>query len=360
MRVTKGWFLRMKRILSIAVMLGLVLIAGAAVVRWTVAPSQAVLPSDTNTTTTYTGTAATLFNVNALNVPGAQVLLSNVPITTTHTTKVLAAKGSNALISDSGKLNVNRSAVAGFDYRYAVNRTSMDRGRGYPNVVRQSGLTFNWPIRTAKHDYAGWVSDTRSTTRLHYAGTAQRGGLSTYVFKTASSPAPVTDPATLKQLPQSLPKATLVELAKGLKLSASQLGALQQILPSLPDPVPFSYSYAMKATYWVQPQSGEVVDLKETETRTLALKIGSAVVPVTPVMDITYAAAPAQLATSVNKARHDGDLVTLVYVTLPLGLGIAGLVLVLAGAAGIALSGRRREPGGSPTQADPESELQPV
>jgi hypothetical protein len=351
----------MRKSLSVAaVVLGIVLLAGAAVVRWAVAPSQAVLPSDTNTTTTYTGTAAALFNPSALTTPGAKALLTKVPITTTHTTKVLATNGKNALVSDAGKLNVAGSQVGGFDYRYAVNRTDMGRGSGYPNVVRQSGITFNWPIRSAKKNYAGWVSDTQTTTPLRYTGTAKRGGLSTYVFTANAKAAPVTDPATLKQLPAWLPKATLVKLAAGLGLSASQFGALQQILPGLPDPIPFTYSYAMKATYWVEPRSGEVVDLQEHETRTLALKIGATVVPVTPVMDITYAASPSQVAASAKDARHDGNLVGLVYKTLPLSLTIGGAVLLLIGIAGLALSRRRSGSEATPEPVDPEKDLQAV
>ncbi len=351
----------MRKFLSVAaVVLGLVLIAGAAVVRWTVAPSQAVLPSDTNTTTTYTGTAAALFNAAALTTPGAKVLVANVPITTTHTTKVLGTKGKNALVSDGGKLKLAGTTVGGFQYRYAVNRTSMGRGSGYPNVVRQTGITFNWPIRTAKKNYEGWISDTQGTTPLRYTGTAKRGGLSTYVFTATAAAKPVTDPATLKALPASLPKATLVKLAAGLGLSPTALGSLQKILPALPDPVPFSYSYAMKATYWVEPRTGEVVDLQEREVRTLALKIGATVVPVTPVMDITYHAAPAQLAASVKTARHDANLVTLVYTTLPLSLAIAGGVLFLAGLVGLALSRRRDESGETPNSVDPDRDLQPV
>jgi hypothetical protein len=353
--------LTMRRFLSVAaVALGLVLIAGAAVVRWTVAPSQAVLPSDTNTTTTYTGTAAALFNAAALTTPGAKALITNVPITTTHTTKVLDTKGKNALVSDAGKLKVAGATVGGFDYRYAVNRTTMGRGSGFPNVVRQSGITFNWPIRTAKKNYTGWISDTQGTTPLRYAGTAKRDGLSTYVFTAATKAAPVTDPATLKTLPASMPKATLVALATGLGLSPTILGSLQQILPSLPDPVPFSYSYAMKATYWVEPRTGEVVDLTEHETRTLALKIGPAIVPVTPVVDVTYHAAPGQVAASVKTARHDANLVTLVYKTLPLGLAVGGAALLLVGLVGLALTRRRDESGDTPNSVDPDRDLQPV
>jgi Porin PorA len=351
----------MRKLSSVAaVVLGLVLIAGAGVVRWT-APSQVVLPADTNSTRTYTGTAATLFNASALTTPGAPVLLKNVPITTTHTTKVLDTNGSNALISDAGKLLVAGSPVGSFDYRYAVNRTSMDRGSGYKDVVAQTGITFNWPIRTAKHDYVGWVSDTQSTTPLVYAGTAKRGGLSTYMFTATVAAAPLTDPATLKELPQSLPKATLVNLAGGLGLDATKLGALAQALPLLADPVPFSYTYAMTATYWVQPGSGEVVDVQERETRTLGIKIGANVVPVTPVMDISYTSSPAQLATSVKEARHDGNLVTLVYETLPRGLGIAGVALFLVGIVGLVVLRRRPgSGGGGPAQVDPQHDLEPV
>jgi Porin PorA len=351
----------MRKLSSIvAVVLGLLLIAGACVVRWTVAPSHVVLPADTDSTRTYTGTAATLFNARALTTPGAPVLLRNVPITTTHTTKVLETNGSNALISDAGKLLVAGSPVAGFDYRYAVDRTSMDRGSGYKNVVRQSGITFNWPIRTAKRNYVGWVSDTQSTTPLVYAGTAKRGGLSTYMFTATTAPAPLTDPATLKDLPQSLPKATLIALSAGLGLDATKLGALAKALPQLADPVPFSYTYAMTATYWVQPDSGEVVDVQERETRTLAIKIGPDVLPVTPVLDISYASSPAELAASVKDARHDGNLVTRMYVTLPGALGFAGVTLLLVGVIALAVSRRRSGDGGRRAQSDVQPDLEPV
>jgi hypothetical protein len=343
----------MRKVLSLtAVVLGVGLVAGAVVIRFVVAPSQAVLPSDTDSTRTYTGTAATLFNASALTTPGTPVLLKDVPITAKHQTKVLATKGDNALVADSGSVNVAGAPLAGFDYRYAVNRTSMGPGSGYPNVTDQSGITFNWPIRTKKQDYPGWISDTQSTTPLRYVGTEKHGGISTYVFKASLSPTPITDPATLKSLPASLPKATLVQLAGGLGLGASQLGQLQQALPSLPDPVPFGYTYGLTATYWVQPQSGEVVDLQERETSTLGIKVGSQLVPVTPVLDISYSSAPSQLAASVKDARHDGNLVSLVYVTLPGGLAIAGIVLLLAGLASLVGLRRRPDRGSGPDAAN--------
>jgi hypothetical protein len=280
------------------------------------------------------------------------VLLKNLPIEATHTTKVLGTKGKNALVADSGSVRAAGAAVANFDYRYAVNRTTMGPGSGYPDVVKQTGVTFNWPIRTQKHDYPGWISDTQSTTPLRFAGTAQRGGLSTYVFTATMPAAPVTDPATLKQLPAGLPKATLIALAGGLGLGSSELGLLQQALPSQPDPVPFNYTYAMTATFWVQPDTGEVVDLQERETRTLGLKIGSQIAPVTPIMDISYSSSPSQLAVAAKDARHDADLVTLVYSTLPIALGATGAALLIVGAVGLVVF-RRRSGGGAHSPTEP-------
>jgi hypothetical protein len=323
----------MRKLASIvAIALGVVCLILAAGVRWVAAPHFAVLPSDTNTTRTYTGTAATLLNAAALESTSAgPVLIQNAPISLVHTTKVLKTKGSNALVSDAGTLKVSGKALAGFDYRYAVDRTSMGAGSGFDGVVKQTGITFNWPIRTQKHDYPGWVSDTNTAIPLKYTGTAKHGGLSTLVYTTTMKPTLVTDPQTLKELPAALPKATIAQLAGSLGLPAAQLGALQQVLPTLADPVPFSYTYQVDATYWIEPATGIIVDLQEHEVRTLALKVGSDLVPITPVMDISYTSSPTELAASVKDARHKADLVNLAYKTLPLILLVAGIVLLLGG-----------------------------
>ncbi|HZC71310.1 MAG TPA: porin PorA family protein [Jatrophihabitans sp.] len=339
----------------IAIAVGVLLLLAAGGVRWIAAPRLAVLPGDTDTTRTYTGTAATLLNATALNSAGAgPVLLKDVPIRLSHRSKVLDTNGDSALVSDTGTVTANGSPIAGFDYRYAVDRTNMGPGSGFENVVHQSGITFNFPIRTAKHDYPGWVSDTQSTVPLTYEGTAERGGLSSYVFRTHSKPAPITDPATLKSLPASVPKATAARVAAGLDLPPAIQGALANALPSLPDPVPLNYTYQVTATYWVEPTTGEIVDLQEREVRSLALKVGNALVPITPVLDISYTSSPTELAAAVSDARHDANQVNLVYRTLPLILLIVGGVALLAGAA-VLLLGRRRPQAAARDESTPTS-----
>jgi hypothetical protein len=326
-----------------AIVVGVLLIAGAGATRWFLAPRLAVLPADSDTTRTYTGSAATLFNAQALTSPDAgPALLHHVPVSLTHRTRVLQTNGNDALVADSGTILANGSPVGGFDYRYAVDRTDMNRGSGFADVVKQSGVTFNFPIHTARHDYPGWVPDTQSTVPLSFAGTARHDGLDTYVFTTHSKPTLVTDPETLKALPAALPKATVTALAGTLGLPAGTLGALKQLLPTLPDPVPFSYTFQTVATYWVEPTTGEIVDLRERDVRTLALKVGDQLVPVTPVLDMTYTSSPASLTAAVEQARHDAGQINLIYRTLPLTAFAAGLVLVLGGTSGFLVGRRRR------------------
>jgi hypothetical protein len=338
----------------LAIVLGLVSLLAAAGVRWVAAPRLAVLPSDLNASRTYTGTATTLFNEKALSSADAgPVLLTNVPVTLGHTTKVLETKGDNALVEDAGTVEAGGSTVAGYSYRYAVNRTSMDQGSGFSDVVKQQGVTFNWPIRTEKRDYTGWVSDTQTTIPLEYGGTDRRGGLSTYVFTTTSQATPITDPQTLQALPTSLPKATFIALSASLGLAPAELEGLQQVLAAQTDPVPLSYTYKVTATYWVEPATGEIVDLNAREVRTLVLKAGSTVVPITPIIDISYTSSPSELAAAVKDAERDAGLVNLGYRTVPIALLIVGVLLLAVGGVLVALRRSRRGPNASEDSGRP-------
>ncbi|PZS26968.1 MAG: hypothetical protein DLM59_17245 [Pseudonocardiales bacterium] len=327
----------------IGIALGLLLMLAAGGVRWFVAPALAVLPGNTDTTRNYTGTAALLLNPSALTSPAAgDLLVRNAPITVAHHTKALGTKGGSALVSDAAVITAGGKPVASVDHHYAVDRSDLGRGSGYGGVVKQTGLTFNWPIHTRKQNYVGWVADTGKTTPLRFTGAAKRGGVSTYVFTTAAAAAPITDPLVLKALPQSLPKSTVAQLAAGLNLTPAQLSTFRAVLPSLPDPVPFSYTYQVSATYWVAPASGIVVDVTQHEVRTLNLSLGGAAVPVTPVMDITFRSSPSTLKAAATDARDKGKAIHRIYRTVPLGLLVVGAVLFLLGLVGVLL-GRRQQ-----------------
>ena len=326
----------------IGLVVGVLLIAAAGVVRWTVAPAVTVLPSNLDTTRIYTGTASTLFNPTAaIGQKVGPALLHNVPLTVGHTDKVIDTKGNNALVTDRKYVTMPGYTGADVTYRYAIDRKSFGAGSGFTDVVKQNGVTFNWPIHTQKHDYTGWVSDTQSTTTLTYAGTAKRGGVETYVFKANVPTTRITDPQTLARLPKSMTKAQIMTLVPSLGLKVADLKQMSGVLDKLPDPVPFAYTFSSPSTYYVAPDSGVVVDVVSREIRSAAFDLGGTLAAVGPVMDFTYTSTPATLKAAANDAKDNASKMQLISTTLPLIALIVGIALAAISLVGLMAAIRR-------------------
>jgi hypothetical protein len=338
-----------KAMAAAAVGIGLLLMVAAGLLRWVLAPVVAVLPADTNTVRVYTGSAASLLNPLAVAAHQyGQLLLANVPIQLVHRVRVLATNGSSALVSDSRVVTTSGLTVANVDYRYAVNRRGLGRGSGFSGVLRQTGVTFNFPIRTGPHDYVGWVPDTRTTARLAYAGSTLRGGQQTFVFHARVAPTRLVDPQQLRVLPHTLTKAALVALAAHLSVPPAQLALLRAALPKLPANLPLGYTYQSEATYYVAPSSGIVVDLYEHDIRRMTLDLGSSHVPLVAVSDWTFHSTPATLAAAEKDARQKGAAIDAIYLSVPLAVLVVGLALVAAGILGLSLL-RPRSSSSGPT-----------
>src|SRR3954453_11280300 len=126
---------------AVAAVLGVLLVVGAGVIHWAVAPSLAQLPGDTNTTRLYPGQAASLVNPTyATDVPSGPGVLHNVAIAIRHTTRVLDTTGSDALVSDKRIVTIPGFLVADLGYRYSVDRKSFEATGAFPGVVNATGL----------------------------------------------------------------------------------------------------------------------------------------------------------------------------------------------------------------------------
>ena len=344
----------------IGMVVGVLLIAAAPIVRWGVAPSLTKLPSNTDTIRTYTGTASTVINPSLLTgTLFGPALLHNQPVTVIHHVKVLDASGSNALVSENKKVTLQNHAIADVTHRYAVDRKTIAQGSGYSDVTAQTGVTFNWPIHTKKHNYTGWVSDTQQTTQLVYSGEATRGGVKTYVFKATVPPTRITDPQALKALPAVLSKATLNSMTPSLGLTIDQLKALSTTLSKLPDPVPFGYLFSATSTYYVAPDSGVVVDVQAHEVRTSGFVVAGQVLPVGAVLDFSYAAPTMTLKAAAEDAKDKAGQMTLISSTIPLVSLIVGIVIVGL-LVGVAVFRRRSTPPAPPVVPVQPRELTPV
>ena len=352
---------KMRRIAWYAgLVVGLLLLVAAPVIRWGVAPAVTVLPSDTDTLRVYTGAASTVINPSvAHGTLFGPALLHDQPVTVQHRVTVNDTSGNNALVGERKTVSIPGTTVATVNHNYAVDRKTLGRGEGFDNVTVQTGQTFNWPIHTAKHNYVGWVGDTQSTTTLRYVGTATRGGIETYEF-TATVPAQrITDPAMLAQLPASMPKSLLNSMVPSLGLTMDQLKQLADVMPKLPDPVPFGYLFSAASTYWVAPDSGIVVDVASHEIRTAAFVVGSTLVPVGSVLDFSYSAPPLTIKAAADDAKSSANKMELISTTLPLAALVTGSVLLLTMAV-IAVMRRRRPPTSDVAVAPEPRELTPV
>ena len=333
----------MRRISGIAaVVVGILLLGGAGAIHWVLVPRMAQLPSDTNTTRIYSGTAAMVANPTI--VTGTRIgpgMMRNVPVEVHHNTTVIATHGHQALVRDTRVLTIPGYTLARLVSRFDVDRRTFQPGDAFASATPAVGLTFNWPMGTKPHDYTGWVTDTQQTTRLHYVGAARHGGIDTYVFRTKTAPAPITDPQLLSILPASMTQKQLLETTPSLLFTQKHLLKLADILAKAPNTVPLAYDYNVNATFWVDPTTGVVVDHQQREVRMLNLVVNGQKVKVAPVMDITYGFTPATVTGAAADAKDGAAQLNLLRHTLPVGALIGGCVLVLVGLLLLAVRRRR-------------------
>jgi hypothetical protein len=351
---------------------GVVLVAGAGVVRFVVLPSVAKLPANTNTTNVYTGTAPVLLNAAAVT-PGstAPLLWHNLPLTINETVKVLKSSSSAAVVDYRTTEVAGGHALATMDDRYVVDRSTLEATTGltWSGLTAATGLTINFPIGTLQQGYTGWVQDTGRTTPLHFSGTATKVVLAgkTYdfgfqadVFTQSTAAEPITDPQELAALPASVPKSEVPALVAQMKLPSSELATLTAEFAKFPNTIPLAYTYAATDTYWVSPSDGVVVDLQAVETRTVELpaSLTGVAVPLATVSQFVYTDSPATLVARINEARTDASDLTLAGTTLPL-VGLVVGVVLLVGAVVLGVRRPRPPEATKVVLAEPESRAGP-
>jgi len=329
----------MRKLGIASVVLGVLLLAFSAVLRFAIVPSQKQLPSDTNKVRHYSGTASTLLNAQAVTSGDLSALfLHDVPLAIDRAVKVTDTDGQKAIATETRTVKGPGGAqLSRTSYVYGLDRKSLEPVKAFGGKtvtsVPDSALTISWPFGTHKKNYTAYVIDTQGSVTAKYSGEAKVDGLNTYVFKTQVSPAKITDPQSLKSYPQALPKNMLQVLPKALGLPSAQAAALLKLLQAMPDPVPITYLYSGQTTLWVAPDTGTIVKTTKAETRQAALTVpGQATpVPLTTVSQLSYTQTPASVTAAVKDAKDAKNAITLFGTTLPLIGLLVGAVLVGAG-----------------------------
>ncbi|MFB7244325.1 hypothetical protein CW362_24345 [Streptomyces populi] len=332
-----------------------VLVAGSATTRFGVYPALHQIPSDADGTFHYKGTAS-LLNASALAAGDrAHAFLHDLPVTLDRRIAVKDTDGRTAVVLDDAVLRgPDGKPLNSAKHVWAVDRRTL-AGRPAPagsGAEKHTGLVFSWPLDPEKRDYRFWDSDIRKTVPARYTGQDSVDGRSAYRYDIEAT-GPLADPATVKALPEALPRSSVAALTAALP-GAQRPG--KAVLAALPETVPLTYVSTTVRTGWVDANTG--LSLNGTLHQTVLARTRSAGGTVTlfPVSDVSVKGVDA----SVRKQAHDAATAQRVWWWLstgaPLGLLVAA---VLAGAFAVR-SVRERATGPGTTEDEPESTPAPT
>ena len=323
----------MRRIIGLVLVgLGVFMLVVAPLARFYAYPQIAKAPYDQNQLSVLTATNATVFDVGSL-----KEITTN--LTTTART-IGDIKGSDAAPGNvtvwdntSSTQDTQGTVVSRSVERAAFDRTSgaavnccgeyLETVQGDPTPVKHTGLVFKFPFNTAKHSYAWWDNTLLAAAPARYQAVQDVLGRTTYRFE------------------QKIP-ATVVGT---VQVPASLVGGKG------PGTVTAQRVYSNVRTFWVEPNTGVVVDRSERQLSTLRYRGRDAITTTRA----TSAFTPATVRAYVDKYGPKADLLNLVRNVVPLVTLVAGAALVLIGL-GLALTGgggRRRGARTGPARETP-------
>lgn len=233
-------------------------------------------------------------------------------------------KTTNILTDTEGNVvNVTSETVA-LDRRTGEAVNCCGEEVGGDTSVRHAGIFLKFPFDTRRTTYDFWDSTALAAFPMKYVDTQTRNGVETYHFS------------------QTVPPTTL--------RSVSVPGGLIGQDPA--QVVETSVVYSNVREVWVEPSSGVIVHGQEQPKQVLVDPVGNEVLTAFR-SNIGWTAQTQAKQTEL--AQDTKAKLTLLRTTLPLGAGLLGVVLFLAGmgvARGVGRSTGRRVDPGTPASVD--------
>ena len=335
---------------------GLILVVVGLIVMLVIVPGLKQFPDDVDTTRRYSGSMPVLLNRENLQ------FLTDIPVELIRHFKTEETDGELALVLEEQTLESQGTPLLQIVKRHAINRKTMEFAGEYPEswkekegMINRAGLVLGWPIDTEKKDYVGWSDDYRDTVTLKFEGEVEheRAKIKTYYFTSSSEARPI-DPAAVAAmgLPTELTHEQLGTMVGGLDINPMIARALPVLIEQAgwPDPVPLTYVYEYEAEYWVEPDTGVLIDTHKIEIRkagfsdelmgTLAEQISTLGIvepevvaeflPVT-VFHLEYQATDQTVEEAKKDAEDAQSQIRLYGTLLPITIVVAGALLALIG-----------------------------
>jgi hypothetical protein len=297
----------MRRVTGLVLaVLGIVLIAAAILLPTYVSGQIVKFPLNETTTATLAGTGVSYFSQTKL------IEKTGVSVRATYTIKGDAAAGTSstavwnqtASVQDvTNNLPVSSTQTRRFAFgrRTAVLVNCCGANVNGNHAVHQTGIVgYVFPIGTQKQTYQVFDTTLNRAVPFTYSGTADTDGVSTYLF-TENVPATKVTSVTV-------PGAFF-----GLK-------ARTVTLPEL---------YQIHLIYWVDPETGGLLNVNEDEKVTLQNPATGGTVAVLFAGDLV--ATPATVTAVVNLDSSGRTELLLLNTIAPIAAGIAGAAALIAG-----------------------------
>ncbi|MFC6697769.1 DUF3068 domain-containing protein [Nocardioides daphniae] len=272
-------------------------------------PKLATAPMDQDSTSTLVGPDATVFDIGSLTE-------INTELTTTAKTvgdvedseeagdNIRVWVNSTSTKSADGVVrsrSIERVAFDGFtgeavDCCNAWSETTM----GQSEETKFEGQVFKFPFQTEKKTYKWWDGTLKRAIDAKFEREEELDGINTYVF------VQTIEPEIWTQAP-ALPPEKL-----GMKGK---------------EPIVADRTYGNIRTFWVEPETGVVLNRVEQQSATLQVD-GEDKITVT---DVETEFTKETVANNVKEYGDKAKQLKLIRSTLPLALGIGGLLLILVG-----------------------------
>lgn len=305
---------RSRLLAPVLIALGAFLLVAAVLVRAYAYPALARVPNNYDSMTYLQGSGVTIFDTDPevlapittdLSI-SSHTIAGNYPdapkgvVVWANSTTVKRADG--GIFQQSTELTPF-DAVTGVASDYNVGFSSATEGQR-DDVIRE-GQVYKFPFNTQKHDYQQWDAALGKATTAKFVGTSSIQGLPVYTFVQTIEPTAIDT----------------------VEVPGSVFGSKA---PS----VEATMMYGMVRTLSIEPATGSPVNRVEQRTQYLSYQ-GKDV----PAFEGTITYAPQTITDAVDQLKTQAPLLNAARLALPVGFGLAGLVLL---SGGIVLARRRQ------------------
>ncbi|GAA2033477.1 hypothetical protein GCM10009839_37340 [Catenulispora yoronensis] len=314
---------------------GIVVVAVGALFEPVVSPMVSKLPSNTDMTVHYSGTANLIDQAAVAKGDLLGAFKNNQPLTLDRRIHVTATDGDTAIVADDQTLTIAGTPMPD-NHVYALNRKTLEAGPAPAGKTADpaSGIPIGWPLSPdPQGDYRYYDPTTQTSSDFTFTGDASVKGRSALTFHSSSAANPVKDKTLLATLPQALPKSVAQALAASpLPILPKEAQALltPDVVAALPDTIPLTYTATTVADGAADKRVGFPIQqhLQQKVILNVALP-GQPPVALMPVLTTDLTLTPDSQQYLVDKAKTTATELTLVKLVIPIAVVALGVLLLV-------------------------------